>query len=63
MDCGQITDGAACIFLASEKAAKDYAAEHNVKLEDIPTIKGWGHRSAPISLASKLKLRDRKSVV
>jgi acetyl-CoA C-acetyltransferase len=56
MDCGQITDGAACVFLASEKAAKNYAAEHGLKLADIPCIKGWGHRSAPISLDSKLKL-------
>jgi acetyl-CoA C-acetyltransferase len=56
MDCGQITDGAACVFLASEKAAKDYAAENGLKLADIPRIKGWGHRSAPISLDSKLAL-------
>jgi len=56
MDCGQITDGAACVFLASEKAAKDYAAQQGLRLQDIPRIKGWGHRSAPISLATKLKL-------
>ena len=48
MDCGQITDGAACVFLASEKAAKDYAKEHQLPLSGIPMIKGWGHRSAPI---------------
>jgi len=56
MDCGQITDGAACVFLASEKAARDYAAANGLKLKDIPRIKGWGHRSAPISLDSKLAL-------
>jgi acetyl-CoA C-acetyltransferase len=56
MDCGQITDGAACVFLASEKAAKDYAVRHGLKLKDVPCIKGWGHRSGPISLASKLKI-------
>lgn len=55
MDCGQITDGAACLFLASETAAKDYAKKHNLNLKDIPKIKGWGHRSAAISLDSKLK--------
>lgn len=53
-DCGQITDGAACIFLASEKAAKEYAAKNNLKIEDIPKIKGWGHQSAPLSLKAKL---------
>ena len=56
MDCGQITDGAACVFLASEKVARDYAAENGLKLDDIPRIKGLGHRSAPISLDSKLAL-------
>jgi acetyl-CoA C-acetyltransferase len=55
MDCGQITDGAACVFLASESVAREYAKKHQMKMTDIPRIKGWGHRSAPISLATKLK--------
>ena len=54
MDCGQITDGSACVFLASEKATKEYAAKNGLKLDDIPRIKGWGHVSAPISLERKL---------
>lgn len=57
-DCGQITDGAACLFLASEKAAKRYAAEHGLTLADIPRIKGWGHRSAAIDLETKLQLSE-----
>ena len=55
LDCGQITDGAVCVFLASETAARDYARQHHIKLQDIPEIKGWGHSSAAISLDSKLK--------
>ncbi|MFT4614767.1 MAG: acetyl-CoA C-acetyltransferase [Bacteroidia bacterium] len=55
-DCGQITDGAACLILASEPKAKEYAAKQGVKLSDIPRIKGWGHRSAPILLETKLTL-------
>ncbi len=55
-DCGQITDGAACIFVASKKAAQQYAYANGLKLQDIPRIKGWGHRSAPVSLQSKLAL-------
>jgi len=55
-DCGQITDGAACVILASESAARDYAAQNGLKLADIPRIKGWGHRSAPILLERKLEL-------
>ena len=55
MDCGQITDGAACIILASESAARAHAQKHGLSLEDIPRIKGWGHRSAPIMLETKLR--------
>ena len=62
-ECGQITDGAACIFLASEKAAKAYAAQHNLQLDDIPRIKGWGHRSAAIKLETKLKLSEGQPLV
>ncbi len=53
-DCGQITDGAACIILASEAAAREHAARQGMKLADIPRIKGWGHHSAPILLEQKL---------
>lgn len=56
MDCGQITDGAACVVLASEKAAREHAAKRGLKLTDIPRIKGWGHHSAPILLETKLQL-------
>jgi len=54
-DCGQVTDGSAVVFLASQKAAAEYAAKRGLKLEDIPQIKGWGHTGAPISLAAKLE--------
>jgi acetyl-CoA C-acetyltransferase len=60
MDCGQITDGAACVILASEKAARDHAGKQGLKLADVPCIKGWGHHSAPILLETKLQLsRDQ----
>jgi len=55
-DCGQITDGAACVILASEEAARAHAAKLGLSLADIPRIKGWGHRSAPIALERKLAL-------
>lgn len=55
-DCGQITDGAACVILASESKAKEYAARQGLSLQDIPRIKGWGHRSAPILLSRKLEI-------
>ncbi|MGY8972867.1 MAG: acetyl-CoA acetyltransferase [Sphingomonadales bacterium] len=54
MDCGQITDGAATVFLASEKRAADYAAKRGIALEDLPRIAGWGHRCAPLSYKAKV---------
>ncbi len=62
-DCGQITDGAACVILASEAAAREHAARLGIKLADIPRIKGWGHRSAPILLEEKLKLSAGKPLI
>jgi acetyl-CoA C-acetyltransferase len=56
MDCGQITDGAACVILAGQDAARAHAERRGIKLEELPRIKGWGHRSAPISLEHKLHL-------
>ncbi len=55
-DCGQITDGAAVVFLATEKRAKEYARARHLKLSDIPCIKGWGHINAPMLLQEKLRL-------
>lgn len=59
-DCGRITDGSATIFLASEKFAKQYAKRNGIPLESIPHIKGWGHRTTPITLAQKLN-KSRQS--
>ena len=55
MDCGQITDGSAIIFLASEKRAAAYAKQRGLALESIPRIKGWGHRSGPIAFDHKIR--------
>lgn len=54
-DCGQVTDGSAVVFLASERRARDYADKRGIGLESIPRIKGWGHRSAPLSYARKVE--------
>jgi len=52
-DCSQVTDGAAVLFLASHKYASRYADRHSVKLNGIPYIQGWGHRTAPILFDDK----------
>lgn len=57
-DCGQVTDGAAVVFLASEAFAKTYADRRGIPLESLPRIKGWGHTSGPISYDLKLRSSD-----
>jgi len=55
-DCGQISDGAAVVFLANEKRATAYAKERNISLDEIPYIKGWGHINAPMLFSEKIDL-------
>lgn len=50
-DCSQVTDGAAVIFLASEK----FVQELGTKKEDVPVVKGYGHRTAPMLFAEKME--------
>jgi acetyl-CoA C-acetyltransferase len=54
-DCGQVTDGAAVIFLASRERAAAWAKQHQVPLESIPRIKGWGQTTAPLLMQTKLE--------
>ncbi len=63
MDCGQITDGAAIIFLASDKRAKEYAKSRNIDIEKIPHIKGWGHKTGPISYQEKIEFSKDKNYI
>lgn len=59
-DCGQVTDGAAVVFLASARFAAEYARKRGRRLEDIPVIRGWGHQTAPMRLQDKID-RSRNS--
>ncbi|MGV3479390.1 MAG: acetyl-CoA acetyltransferase [Sphingobium sp.] len=62
-DCGQITDGAAVVFLASPRKAAEYAAKHGVPIESLARISGWGHRSSPIGYRDKLRMGEGASHV
>ena len=62
-DCGQITDGAAVVFLVSETFAAQYAHTHNRRLADLPFIRGWGHRTAPLLYATKIQESQNASYV
>lgn len=55
-DCGQITDGSAVVFLASEPRARAYAERRGIPIEQLSRIAGWGHRSSPIGYRDKLRL-------
>ena len=53
-DCGQITDGAAAVVLASEPYAAEWAGRQGVPLDSVPFISGWGHRTSPMLMEEKL---------
>jgi acetyl-CoA C-acetyltransferase len=54
-DCGQITDGACAIVLASDAFALAHARRRGRSADSIPRIRGWGHTGAPLRLLDKLE--------
>lgn len=62
-DCGQVTDGAASVILASPRFARDWAAKRGGSLESLPRISGWGHRTAHLRLEEKLRYSEGKPYV
>ena len=50
-DCGQITDGACAVVLASA----DFAKAQGLDTEALPRIAGWGHRNAGLRLKDKFE--------
>jgi len=54
-DCSQITDGAVGLVLASERFAQAHAQRRRQSLADFPRILGFGHRTAPIQFADKMR--------
>lgn len=54
-DCGQITDGACAVILASARFAREHAKKTGRRIEDLPRIAGWGHRTAGLRLHDKLE--------
>jgi acetyl-CoA C-acetyltransferase len=62
-DCGQITDGACSLVLASGRFAAAHARRQGLALEALPRISGWGHRNAGIRLLDKFeRSRDQTYV-
>lgn len=48
-DCSQVTDGACCVILCSEKYIKEQKISNDV------VVKGYGHRNAPLLFEKKIK--------
>lgn len=57
-DCSQVTDGAAVVFLASEK----YVAAHP-RFSGSPFVKGFGHRTAPMLFSKKMEESKTSSCI
>ncbi len=53
-DCGQVSDGAAAVVLASERFARQWARRRGLAVDSLPFIAGWGHRTAHLRLEEKL---------
>ncbi|MCY1164367.1 MAG: acetyl-CoA acetyltransferase [Pseudomonadota bacterium] len=58
-DCGQVTDGACAVVLASGR----FAREHGLDTARLPRIAGWGHRNAGLRLLDKLERSRGESYV
>ncbi len=54
-DCGQITDGAVAIIVASDRFIESYATKRGAKPSDFPQITGWGHTNAGIRFLDKIE--------
>ena len=62
-DCGQITDGACALVLASGEFAARHAARRGARLDQLPRIQGWGHRNAGLRYHDKIaRSRDEALV-
>lgn len=56
-DCSQVTDGAAVVFLASERLIQELGRSN------VPIVKGYGHRTAPMLFEKKMKENEQSSYI
>lgn len=62
-DCGQITDGACALVLASARFARAHAARLGRTAEGLARIAGWGHRNAGLRLRDKFERSQGQAYV
>ena len=54
-DASPVTDGAACVVLASADYAAAWARRRGVPIESVARIEGYGHRTARMGMKDKLE--------
>ncbi|MEO6623366.1 MAG: acetyl-CoA acetyltransferase [Burkholderiaceae bacterium] len=54
-DCGQITDGACAVVLASTAFAAEHARRRGTSVNSMARIAGWGHHNAGLRFKDKLE--------
>ncbi len=54
-DCSQVTDGAALLVMSSPEYAQEFIKKTQRKPESLASLKGWGHRVAPLRFSSKVE--------
>lgn len=57
-DCSQVTDGAVCIYIASERYANEYCSRRGISFSNLPRISGWGHTTAPMAFQTKIQIKE-----
>jgi len=62
-DCGQITDGACAVVLASAAFAETHARRRGGQLSELPRIQGWGHRNAGLRYRDKVERSRNDALV
>jgi acetyl-CoA C-acetyltransferase len=62
-DCGQITDGACSVVLASARFAQTWAQQQGQSLHRMARIAGWGHRNAGLRLRDKIERSQGQAYV
>jgi acetyl-CoA C-acetyltransferase len=53
-DCGQVTDGACAVLLASREVAEEWARKRGKTLDQVPRIAGFGHTTGHMTMGEKL---------
>ena len=62
-DCGQITDGACAVVLASAEFADAHARRRGGRLDQLPRIQGWGHHNAGLRYRDKIERSRDQALV